>query len=594
MPIVDFISQSYESRSRDVSSKRALNFYPQITDGKSKSNMILVGTPGTQTFTREFLSDANIDSINGDGSPLNVVTVITEMPHNYEIGQIINIDGTVNYDELNVEIAFINDANTFTYQTINNDSSDVELIGTVTATGESPVTGIPIDSPCRGLYTTSTGRTFGVFETNVYEFFSDGTWAIRGNPLGSSPNFVSMVDDGRSLVIVDGFIYYVLNLSTNNSQTIDTFAVAGFKNPIKVKFLNQRIVIINNDPDNNPNNPDDAGNNNKFFWTDILDATVIDPLSFASAEQSADPITSLEVRDGELWLFGPRSYEVWRNDSNPDLPYAFVGGAATEIGCGAPDSVTTIAGNIFWLGSSNAGENVVYMSNGYNAQRISNHAIEYFLNTKGSTTSDSVGFTYQQEGHIFFILNLIQANKTLVYDLTSNLWHERSTREKTTNTQNRWAPLFATFNFDQIITGDGESPRLFTLDLDRYIEYDGRPIVREFVSPVYYQDYRECFHKDFQVDLETGIGLQFGLPNVGIQQGQGTNPQIMLQYSDDGGHTYSSERWTSMGKVGQYRSKARWRSLGRSSERVYKLRISDPVKCILIGARIIMDTSRNR
>ena len=105
MPIVQFLSPSYESRSRNVSSKRALNLYPQMTDGNSKAPMIMIGTPGTTTFTKQILGDVGIDTIQGDGSPVNVVTVTTSSAHGYAIGQIINITGTTDYNQLSVNMA---------------------------------------------------------------------------------------------------------------------------------------------------------------------------------------------------------------------------------------------------------------------------------------------------------------------------------------------------------------------------------------------------------------------------------------------------------------------------------------------------------
>lgn len=567
--------------------------YPQATGAGSKTPIILIGTPGTQTFTRVVTVNSNILSIVGDGSAINVVTVITAQPHNYSAGQIINITGTQNYDQLFVEIKYIVDSQTFTYETIETRSSILENTGTVDTTNESPIIEVPLDSPCKGLHYTSTGRLFAVFDTNLYEIFSDGTYTQRGNSLGSSPNTVSMADDGRSLVCVNGFEYYVLDLSSNTSQVIDTYATAGFRYPSQVAAINNRIVVINNDVDQNPNNPNDVANDNKFYWTDLLDATTINPLSFASAETSFDPIVSLVTNDDDLWLFGTRSYEVWRTDGNPDLPFSFVGGTGTDIGCGAPESVTTIGSQVFWLGSSTAGENVVYMSNGYNAQRISTHAIEYQL-SQIADTSDCISFSYQQEGHVFYVFTLIEGNKTFVYDLTTGMFHERTTRQTNTNEIKAWAPRYCTYAFGKVITGDGESARLFNLDLDRYTEYDGRPIVREFTSPVYHQDFREVMYKEFSIDFESGQGIQFGLPNTGIQQGQGTNPQVMLQYSNDSGRTWSSERWTSMGKVGEYQAKARWRMLGRSAKRVFKIMISDPIKVCILGARIETEVMRNR
>lgn len=567
--------------------------YPQQTGAGSKAPVILVGTPATQTFTREIVVDRTIALIQGDGSPINVVTVTTSLAHNYAAGQIINITGTTFYDQDFVEIKYVVDSTTFTYETVVTTANTSETTGNVETTGESPILDIPINSPCRGLHYTGSGRLFAVFDSNLYEIYSDGKYEKKGAPLGISPNDVSMADDGKSLVVVNGFEYYVFDLDLETSQVVDTYATAGFRYPSKVVAINNRIVIINNDIDENPSNPNDVANNNKFYWSDVLNAAVIDPLSFASAETSFDPITSIVANEDDLWLFGSASYEVWRVDGNVDLPFSFVGGTGSQIGCGAPKSVTTIGSQVFWVGSSAAGEGIVYMSQGYSAQRISNHALEYQLSKMGDT-SDCVGFSYQSEGHVFFVMTFLQGNRTYVYDLTTGLFHERSTREANTNTQNYWAPMFAKYAFGKVIVGDSLTARLFTLELDRYQEYDGRPIVRQFVSPIYHEDYREVVYKEFQVDLEVGQGIQYGLPNTGIQQGQGTDPQIMLQYSNNSGRTWSSERWTSMGKIGEYQSKARWRMLGRSAKRAFKIVISDPVKVCILGARIITEVSKNR
>ena len=66
----------------------------------------------------------------------------------------------------------------------------------------------------------------------------------------------------------------------------------------------------------------------------------------------------------------------------------------------------------------------------------------------------------------------------------------------------------------------------------------------------------------------------------------GVDPQAMLQWSDDGGHTWSNEHWTSIGRLGERKTRVRWRRLGRSRDRVFKLTISDPVKVAILGASV--------
>jgi hypothetical protein len=76
---------------------------------------------------------------------------------------------------------------------------------------------------------------------------------------------------------------------------------------------------------------------------------------------------------------------------------------------------------------------------------------------------------------------------------------------------------------------------------------------------------------------------------VGLTTGQGSDPQAMLQWSDDGGYTWSNEHWVDVGAKGQYSTRVKWNALGSSRDRVFRFVISDPVKCVLIGATVNVD-----
>jgi hypothetical protein len=71
------------------------------------------------------------------------------------------------------------------------------------------------------------------------------------------------------------------------------------------------------------------------------------------------------------------------------------------------------------------------------------------------------------------------------------------------------------------------------------------------------------------------------------------DPKLMLRWSDDGGHTWSNEITTSIGKVGEFSSRVVFRRLGRSRDRVYELKITDPVKVRFISALIDVTPGRN-
>jgi hypothetical protein len=78
-----------------------------------------------------------------------------------------------------------------------------------------------------------------------------------------------------------------------------------------------------------------------------------------------------------------------------------------------------------------------------------------------------------------------------------------------------------------------------------------------------------------------------------IEQSQETStaidPQVMLRWSDDGGHTWSNEHWRSMGLVGQWGRRVIWRRLGMTlklRDRVYEVSGTDPIKIAIMGAEL--------
>jgi hypothetical protein len=65
----------------------------------------------------------------------------------------------------------------------------------------------------------------------------------------------------------------------------------------------------------------------------------------------------------------------------------------------------------------------------------------------------------------------------------------------------------------------------------------------------------------------------------------------MLRWSDDAGHTWSDEYWTSMGKIGEYGYRSFWRRLGMTvklRDRVYEVSGTDPVKVSIVGAELLI------
>ncbi len=416
--------------------------------------------------------------------------------------------------------------------------------------------------PVRGLWTYGN-YAYAVSGNKFYKIAPDWTYVAKGVVTGTSP--VNMVDNGTQLFIADGATGYIYNANTDVFAEITDVDFAG---AVGVGFIDGYFVFS-------------QPNSQKFWVTSLYDGTSVDPLDFASAEGSPDNLVTLIVDHREVWLFGETSVEVWYNAGLPDFPLARIQGAFNEIGCQAAYSVAKLDNALFWLGKDARGNGIVYRSKGYTGERVSTHAVEWQIQ-QYSTLADAVAYTYQQDGHAFYVLNFPTANTTWVFDVSTGAWHERAGWEDNQFTRHLGQ---CQMNFaNEIVIGDYVTGTLYAYDMNVYSEAGTvQKWLRSWRAlPTGQNDLKRTAQHSLQLDCESGVGLVTG---------QGSNPQVMLRWSDDGGHTWSSEHWRSMGQIGQYGKRVIWRRLGMTTkirDRVYEVSGTDPVKIAIMGAELIL------
>jgi len=450
--------------------------------------------------------------------------------------------------------------------------------------------------PVRGLWQFGN-YGYAVSGTLLYQIDSDFNVVSKGAVSGTGQ--VSMVDNGTQMFIAAGATGYIYNSSTDVFAQITDVDFAG---AVTVGFIDGYFVY------NQPNSQ-------KFWVTALYDGTSVDPLDFASAEGSPDNLVSLIVDHREVWLFGQNSTEVWYDAGLPDFPLSRIQGAFIEIGCAAPFSVAKLDNGVFWLSSDARGRGMVYRSNGYAGVRISTHSVEWQIQQYADIT-DAVAYTYQQDGHSFYVLNFPSANITWVYDVATQSWHQRAGWLNNAFTRHRGNCQMA-FN-GQIIIGDYLTGQIYAYDPMVYTEAGAvQKWLRSWRAlPTGTNNLRRTTQHSLQLDCESGVGLDGAAPAIvtyssGISSDaasaapfsgeseeatseiivQGSDPQVMLRWSDDGGHTWSSEHWRSMGKIGETGRRVLWRRLGMTMklrDRVYEVSGTDPVKIAIMGAELIV------
>ncbi|UOF78616.1 phage stabilization protein [Bacteriophage sp.] len=410
----------------------------------------------------------------------------------------------------------------------------------------------------RGTLRFSATLSVVVCGLNVYTVTDAGVSTLRGTIDGGTAP-VSMATNGQVVMIVTGPSGFALNPITGSLTQITDAAFTGAD---RVDFLDGYFVF---------NKPGTG----QFQITGLY-TTAIDPLDFATAEVSPDLLVSLIVDHRELWLFGENSTEVYFDSGNVDFPFERIQGAFIEQGCAAKNSVAKMDNRVFWLTADDRGQGMVMSAVGYQPQRVSDHALEYAIGQM-SVISDAMAYTYQQEGHAFYVLTFPTANQTWVLDASTNQWHQRAWRNPTDNSLNRHRSNCHMAFIGENIVGDWQTGNLYKLDLDVFTD-NGDPIARVRACPhVSDPDYRWQVFDALQVDMQTGVGLTTG---------QGSDPKAMLQWSTDGGYSWSSELWAPIGKIGERRTRVMWRRLGRSRDRVFKVTITDPVRVAIVGASV--------
>lgn len=408
----------------------------------------------------------------------------------------------------------------------------------------------------RGMIAFNDNTIFAVSGNSVLRINAAGVATLIGT-IASLDTPVSMATNGINVVFVTGPQGFVIDPAAN---TVTQIVDASFTGADAIYFLAGSYVF------------NQTGTSK--FWAMTPYSTAINPLWFATAEGSPDGLVTLAVNNQEVWLFGTSTLEVWINDGGANFPYSRVPGVFIEHGCAAKASVAKIDSSLFWLAANESGEGQVLRTSGLSPVRISDHDLEQEIATY-AVISDAVGYTYQQEGHPFYVLTFPTQNITWVYDLITSTWHQRAWLDVDGSFARHRSNCHQFFGRKNLV-GDWDTGKIYQMSTLIYSDA-GNPLVRLRASPYIAQEGVRIAHGNVEFDIDTGVGLQ---------SGQGSDPLVTLRWSDDNGHTFGGTRTKSIGKVGEYNKRVRFTRLGQSRNRVYELSYSEPTAFTIMGARV--------
>lgn len=414
--------------------------------------------------------------------------------------------------------------------------------------------------PHRGML-NHLGDTYIVSGVSVYKYDVFGSKTVIGT-LTTTTSPVSMSSNGvlgGHLTIADGEKMWVWDGSTFTDYTSSLL----YTNPEKTYFMEGYTFIT-------------FANKQTFQISDLYDSTSWNALQFATAELDSGNLLALYKYNRQIWLICENVAEVWYNSGN-DFPFDHVPNGLVEWGIAAPNSLAS-TGNygLLWLSKNKYGQGEVVRTQGFLAKSVTPSTL-LSLWRQYVRIDDAIAFTYQLHGHVFYQITFPTANKTWCYDVTYNMWHEKSSRNAIGVIGKHRAISYTFFNNMHII-GDFENGNIYELDMDTYTD-NSQTITRSFTTYHISNKREQLRHNYLELEGESGTNLL---------SGQGSAPVITLECSDDGGHTFTNARTASWSADAyDFKRIVRWPMLGISRNRVYKISMSDPIKWRF--SRIILD-----
>lgn len=409
------------------------------------------------------------------------------------------------------------------------------------------------ESPGRGMFSES-GRCFPMIGRKYYELSSVFVLTERGvmltdaYPTTATTNGANV---GDQVFVTSGGEGYIHDLSTNAFTAVVSGATMG--GMLNTYFLRFDI------------------NTSTLAISDALDGLTWDPLQFVQRSSSSDPWRSMLVRPPGIWLIGEKTGDIYFDAQAFPFPFQQIQNVRIPKGIIAPFSLKDFSTGPIWLSSNEDGDGEVVQAQGYKPVPISDHALAWAISQykRNSRIDDAVAFVYQDQGHEFYELNFPTAKATWVFDRTTQKWHERGHWNIAMGQYEAWGPQYHTNAFSKHLVADHRTGDIYDMSVTEYSDANGDPLRRERIAPALNTSNKLVRYSQLEVVVQSGVGVG--------GTGAGSDPQMVLSTSNDGGQTFGAERMRSAGKIGEYGKRLVWNNLGAATNFAAKIVCTDPV-----------------
>ena len=579
------LGSGISGRSRAVSAQKRQNLFLEIKSEQDKSNLVAYSTPGLKYFASlganpargiwwfqainrlfavayDQLVEISPDGVITSRGTLQTTSSSISMADNGL--QLMIVDGVSGYifQPTTVSLSYSRSGRTATI----NETLTTRASGqTVTISGDAHLSD--------GDYIVSLIQTNAPYLVTGTEYVIQSAGNSDFTTVGASSNAVGTVFTATGTTTGTGVVTDANNFQIgvtpagtssgtcriiNNFRTISSaYTGVNFPKATTVAFIDSYFVV-------------NTSGTKQFSLSGGYDGFYWDPLQFASKEAYTDNLYAVTIDNGCIVLLGTASQEYWQDIGAYPFPFQRISGSPYDVGLVAIQSFARCSGELMYLGRSRRGGISVLRIQNYRAVPVSTPDLDYLFKSYQSP-EDAIAYSYRFAGHEFYVISFQAEAKTWMYDATSGIWSQLCSGADT-----RHYSQHATQFENEIFVTDYRNGNIYTYDVATFTDNNDY-IARELITPHFFSgdSYNKLHVYRLRLDMEQGQGLA---------NGQGQNPQIMLQVSRDGGYTWGNEMWTSFGDAGEFLHRAEWRRLGVSRNYVFKFRITDPVKVTMISA----------
>jgi hypothetical protein len=304
--------------------------------------------------------------------------------------------------------------------------------------------------------------------------------------------------------------------------------------------------------------------NDTIIFNSNLDGITFSPLDFGTAEYDRDTITTGFTSNGQYYVAGTRSIQVFRTVGGAGFPFAPVPNATLERGIASRFGFVKADNTFFFMGGGDNQEVAIWRYEGSQATKVSSPALDHFMQGLGNTEIEGVfAWSYQTDGEEY--VGFTFANKTYVYQVEAskrqgrNIWHERE------SSGTRWRVNTIVKAHNRLYVGDERTDKIGIINSKTFTEY-GDTVKRIFTTQPFNFDGAPAFVGSYEMAMAVGVG-----------NASTTDPVVTHRYSTNGITFLPASFTRKMGKQGEFGHRVVWRRMGNiEQQRVLEFSTNEP------------------